>query len=67
MLPPQGGQYGVGHHLFSLMQQQGSTPGGYWGGGMMHHHVPGQQMTAPAPGGIGVTDGQAVYYPPVRT
>ena len=30
----------------------------------MHHHVPGQQMTAPAPGGIGVTDGQAVYYPP---
>ena len=64
MMSPLGGQYSVAHHSFSMMQQQGSTPGGYWGGGMMHYHVPGQQMMAPAPGGIGVTDGQAVYYPP---
>ncbi|CAM9520000.1 unnamed protein product [Ascophyllum nodosum] len=33
VMPPLGGQYGVGHHLLSIMQQQGSTPGGYWGGG----------------------------------
>ena len=63
MVPPQGGQYGVGHHSFRMMQQQGSTPGGYWGGGMMHHHVPGQHVMAPAPRGIGVTDGHAVCYP----
>ena len=41
MMPPLGGQYGVGHHLFSIMQRQGSTPGGYWGGGRMHYRVPG--------------------------
>ena len=54
------GQYGVA----GAQQQQQSASTGYWGGGMMHYQVPGQPMMGPAPGGIGVTDGQAVYYPP---
>lgn len=62
-LMPMGGQYGGGGQpLQGMMQQSAAT--GYWGGGMMHYQVPGQPMMGPAPGGIGVTDGQAVYYPP---
>lgn len=61
---PFGSQFNVGHHhAYGMMQQHGSTTG-YWGAGMMHYQVPGQHMMGPAPGGIGVTDGQAVYYPP---
>lgn len=56
------GQYGSGPPAHSVVQQ--SAANGYWGGGMMHYQVPGQPMMGPAPGGIGVTDGQAVYYPP---
>lgn len=61
---PFGSQFNVGHHhSYGMMQQHGSATG-YWGAGMMHYQVPGQHMMGPAPGGIGVTDGQAVYYPP---
>jgi hypothetical protein len=42
----------------------GLYAGSILGRGMMHYHVPEQHIMATAPGGIGVTNRQAVYYPP---
>ncbi|CAM9869322.1 unnamed protein product, partial [Sphacelaria rigidula] len=54
------GQYGAPAHAHMVQQ----SAEGFWGGGMMHYQVPSQPIMGPAPGGIGITDGQAVYYPP---
>ncbi|CAM9979426.1 unnamed protein product, partial [Scytosiphon promiscuus] len=62
LMPMGPGHYGGTRQHQQQHQQAGVT--GYWGGGMMHYQVPGQPIMGPAPGGIGVTDGQAVYYPP---